>query len=314
MQIIMTEEGQAGRGTYWLKALTIIVVALFGFMFIGPVIGTFLALPLYDGSVLTFMDDLTNPFGKENMKLIHYIVQGSATFIGLAVVPALYWRKSSGQPLAKLLAGPRVTVVDAGIVMGIVVFFMGFNSIVIEWNANIDLPDFLGSFESFARQTEDTATALTKYLTEFSTVGQFVVGFVVIAVLAGIGEELVFRGMLQPTLQKATGNIHAAIWISAILFSCLHLQFYGFVPRVFLGALFGYLYFWSGNLLVPMFAHFVNNGFSVIMIYMNKTELAGVDLENPEAAPWPVATGFTLVTIALLWYFKKRQAIKTATP
>jgi len=309
----MTGESAVGK-SHWLKAATILVVALVGFMFIGPVVGTFLALPLYDGSVLSFMDDLVNPFGKENMKLIHYIIQGSATFIGLALVPALYWSKSTGQSLRRLISGPPVSVLDVGLVTAIVISFMGFNSIIIEWNANVNLPDFLGSFEAFARETEDTATALTKYLTEFSNIGQFIAGFIVIAVLAGIGEELVFRGMLQPALQKATGNIHAAIWISAILFSCLHLQFYGFVPRVFLGALFGYLYFWSGNLLIPMIAHFVNNGFGVAMIYMNQTELAGVDLENPVAAPWPIVASLTVITIALLWFFKNRQATKTNTP
>src|SRR5688572_24153784 len=76
MQIIMTEEGHVKRESHSLKAVTILVVALFGFMFIGPLVGTFLALPFYDGSLMTFMEDLVNPYGNEDMKLIHYIVQG----------------------------------------------------------------------------------------------------------------------------------------------------------------------------------------------------------------------------------------------
>lgn len=309
----MMEEGHAATGSPWLRALTILVVALFGFMFIGPIVGFFLALPFYEGTPFTFMDDMVDPFGKENMKLVLYIVQAGATFVGLALIPGFYWYRSTGRSLMTLFKGPRITLIDIGLVTGIVIFFMGFNSIFIEWNSHVDLPDVFGGFESWARETEDKATALTKYLTEFSNVGQFITGFIVIAVLAALGEELVFRGMLQPALQKATGNIHAAIWISAILFSSLHLQFYGFVPRVLLGALFGYLYFWSGNLLVPMIAHFVNNAFSVVMIYLNQKEILGIDLENPVAPSWPVVVVFTMLTFALLFYFRKYQSNKSQT-
>jgi uncharacterized protein len=307
----MTEEGVAKKGSYWLKAATIVVVAVGGFVILGPFVGGFLAYPFYDGTPMSFLEDLSNPMGKENMKVLSYVVQAGATFIGLGVVPAYYWRRATGVPLTKMFAGPRIDIVDVVLVGAIVIFFMGFNSIFIEWNSKVDLPDFMSGLERWARTTEDMATELTKYLTEFSNPGQFILGFFVIAVLASFSEELVFRGMLQPTLQRATGNVHAGIWISAILFSCMHLQLYGFVPRVFLGALFGYMYYWSGNLLVPMIGHFVNNGLQVVMIYLNQTEVTALDLESPEALPWPVVIGFTVITVALLWFYKKRQALKT---
>ena len=260
---------------------------------------------------MSFLEDLSSPMGKENMKVLSYVVQAGATFIGLGLVPLYYWRRSTGERLTKLFDGPRIDIIDVALVSAIVIFFMGFNSIFIEWNSKMDLPDFMGGLERWARATEDTAMELTKYLTQFSNPGQFILGFFVIAVLASFSEELVFRGMLQPTLQRAAGNVHAGIWISAILFSCMHLQLYGFVPRVFLGALFGYLYYWSGNLLVPMIGHFVNNGLQVVVIYLNQAEVTALDLESPEALPWPVIIGFTVLTIALLWFYRKRQAHKT---
>jgi membrane protease YdiL (CAAX protease family) len=296
-------EGSA-RQSEWLRVLAILGVSLFGFIFIGPIVGFFMALPFYEGNLFSFMDDMVNPFGKDNMRLVLYIIQGGASFVGLALVPAYYWYRTRRTSLVRFVDHPRISWVDVALVVAIVITFMGFNSIFIEWNSKIDLPGTSG-FEQWARDTEDKATQLTKFLTEFSSVGQFILGFFVIAVLAAIAEEFVFRGLLQPALEKATGNIHVAIWVSAILFSALHMQFFGFLPRVFLGALFGYLYFWSGNLLIPMLAHFVNNGFSVIMIYLNQKEFAGVDLENPEAAPWPVTMICTLLTAALLYYFRK---------
>lgn len=295
----------------WTNSIFIFLVALLGFIIIGPMVGMFLAYPFYEGTPFSFLEDLTNPLGNPAVKLPLFIVQGAATFIGLALIPAFYFYKSQHRSVLSLLKGAPLSTFL--ITPAIVIFFMGFNSVFIEWNASLDLPDFLSDFESWARKTEDTATQLTMYLTSFDSFGQFLIGLVVIAIFPAIGEELVFRGLLQPELHKATHNSHAAIWISAILFSALHMQFFGFVPRVLLGALFGYLYLWSGNLLVPILAHFVNNGFAVLMLYLKKTSVAGIDLENPEAAPWPVALAFTLITFGLLYYFRKTELAKTPT-
>ena len=139
----------------------------------------------------------------------------------------------------------------------------------------------------------------------FNSTGEFLFAFLIIAILPGIGEELVFRGLLQPQLHRATGNAHIAIWISAILFSAIHMQFFGFVPRVLLGALFGYLYLWSGNLIIPMFAHFMNNGFSVLMLYLHQLGIVDIDIETTEAAPWPAVIGFSIITFGLMVYLKK---------
>src|SRR5258706_11828197 len=153
----------------------------------------------------------------------------------------------------------------------VVLFFMMPNSLLIEWNANVVLPDFLKDLETWARQREDYAEELTTFLTTFASTGEFLLAFIVVAVLPAIGQELVFRGMLQPQLQSATRNAHFAIWISAFLFSSLHMQFFGFVPRLVLGALFGYFYSWSGNLILPIVSQFFNNGFSIFMLYLNKS-------------------------------------------
>jgi membrane protease YdiL (CAAX protease family) len=269
----------------------------------------FLALPFFEGSPTEFLEYLMSPVGHPEIKIPLFIVQGAATLIGLALVPAYYLYRSQGIKVQKLFSSASLT--NVALVIAIVIFFMGFNSIFIGWNAGVTLPDFLAEFEAWAREKEDIATRITQFLTSFDSTAQFMVAFIVIAVLPAFGEELVFRGMVQRELHKGTGNIHVAIWIAACLFSALHLQFFGFVPRVLLGALFGYLYHWSGNLLIPVIAHFVNNGFSLLMIYFHKTEIAGVDLESPKAAPWPIVLTFSFLTFTLLYYFRKTQKEQT---
>jgi len=302
----MEELEQRTQRPPWLSVSMILIVTLMGFMIVGPLIGFFLAWPFSGYSLLEFVERLTNPIGDPGMKIPQFIVQAGATFIGLLVVPYLYAVRTEKINAKDLFKG-NITALTLLITLGIVIFFMGFNSVIIEWNAKISFPEFMKGFETWARRTEDLGAAITKYLTQFDSIGQFIIALTVIAVFGGIAEEFVFRGLLQPALHRATGNIHAAIWIAAILFSALHMQFFGFVPRMLLGALFGYLYYWSGNLAVSMFAHFVNNASSVIAIYLVQLKVTDIDMETPEAMPWPTVIIFTLLTGALLFYFKKQS-------
>jgi membrane protease YdiL (CAAX protease family) len=235
-------------------------------------------------------------------------MQGCATLIGLILIPILYiWAIEKASAFSWIVSKttPLIMIVVTAF---LVISFMATNSIFIEWNANFAFPDFLKGFGEWAREQETKAEELTKFFITFDSAADFLFGLLVIALLPAIGEELVFRGMLQPEIFRASGNHHVAIWVSAIIFSAFHMQFFGFVPRMLLGALFGYLYVWSGNLLLPMIAHFVNNGFSVLMIYLYQRGAITTDMESPEAAPWPVVASFTLVFVALLFYFKKYHA------
>jgi membrane protease YdiL (CAAX protease family) len=283
----------------------ILLTASMGFIIVGPALGFFFAIPFYEGSMMDLVQKIQNPLAHPEIRLPVLIMQGCATLIGLIIIPTLYligiekqnpitWMKSKSNSLLIIL-----------VVAVLVITFFAPNSIFIEWNANFAFPEFLKEFGEWARERENLAEKFTKFFTTFDSTGEFLFGLLVIAVLPAIGEELVFRGMLQPELYRATGNHHAAIWISAIIFSAFHMQFFGFVPRMLLGALFGYLYVWSGNLFLAMFAHFVNNGFSVLMMYLYQKGVITVDMESSDSAPWSVALIFTIVFAGLLYYFKK---------
>jgi membrane protease YdiL (CAAX protease family) len=130
----------------------------------------------------------------------------------------------------------------------------------------------------------------------------------VIAVLPGIGEELLFRGFLQNLLKRIFKNDHVAIWVAAVLFSAIHFQFYGFIPRMLLGALFGYIYVWSGNLLYPIIAHFVNNCVSLVALYVYQKGLTDIDVESTEALPTMYVIIFSALFVVTLIYFKNYLA------
>lgn len=289
----------------WLLASLSLLIAAVGFVVIGSFVGFFAAVPFYDGSMDELLQAIQNPFGNESVKIPAFVMQASATFVGLMVVPLLFWSGTEGRSITSWFREGEVHIQMLLVVLIVTIVFMIPNSVFIEWNEKAHLPDFLKGLEDAARAREDNAKALTNFLTTFSDSGQFIIAMMVVAVLPGIGEELVFRGMLQPQLHRTFRNIHVAIWTSAILFSAFHFQFFGFVPRMLLGALFGYLYYWSGNLWMSIFAHFVNNGFSVLMMYLHQQGAVEMDVDSTEAAPWQAVLGFTILFVALLIYYKR---------
>src|SRR5690606_6262686 len=104
------------------------------------------------------------------------------------------------------------------------------------------------SFWRWAKEREDELAMMTKDISKIYNIPDFIFTFFVISIVAGLSEEIVFRGILQTKLWQWFGNVHVAIWVSAFLFSAIHMQFFGFVPRMLLGALFGYLFYFSGNI------------------------------------------------------------------
>jgi hypothetical protein len=285
----------------WLVLLLVITSAGAGIL-IGTALGAGLASLFYQGDILQAM---TNPDG-DAIRIPMLIIQGMTTLCGFLLTPYLVWKTLRKNEFNYFNAKGIEPIIPV-LVFFIVIFFIVADSAIIEWNQNIHFPDFLKSFEEWARAKEDQLAELTKLLTAFKTPGEFILAFIVVAVFAGICEEFLFRGIIQTELFKGTKNIHLAIWVSAFLFSAIHAQFFGFVPRMLLGALFGYLYYWSGNLIVPMMAHFINNGFAISMIYFYQLKIVSTDIDSTESAPWPAVIATAFLTGLLLYYFKKKS-------
>ena len=158
-------------------------------------------------------------------------------------------------------------------------FFMILNSGVIEWNKSINFPEFMNSFEAWAFNKEKELEKITIFLVSFENNWEFLFGILSIALIPGICEEYLFRGVLQKNFYLISKNIHIAVWLSAFFFSALHLQFYGFFPRMLLGVLFGYIYYWSGSIVYPMIAHIFNNFFSLTIFYFSQKGLLNENFE-----------------------------------
>ena len=289
------------------------LITFTGFTFIGTFLGLAVVSPFFDGSINDLVEVLSNPTGNSAIKLPLFIMQAVASFTGFIAFPYIYGKMFLNMQNNDVIANQTPALSMSLAVMIMVITFMGANSIFIEWNANLNLPEGLSGFENWARSFEDRAQEMTQFLTQFDSTTEFIIGMIVIAILPAIGEEFVFRGLVQTHLHIITKNIHISIWIAAIIFSFFHMQFYGFVPRVLLGGLFGYLYAWSGNLLYPVLAHFVNNGFTLFMMYLYNKGNVDFDIESTESVPISTVLISAGITGVLLYIFKtyfRKEEIK----
>jgi uncharacterized protein len=155
-------------------------------------------------------------------------------------------------------------------------------------------------------EMEKTAAEMVKNLLILDNPWELVITLLVVAVTPAIGEELMFRGVLQPIFEKLFKNGHLAVWVAAILFSAIHFQMQGFLPRMFLGAILGYFYLWTRNLWIPIFAHFVFNGSQVIGSYVGEIEIENPNVDlNEIIIPSLVSLVFLLGLAYLFWKFNQ---------
>jgi len=140
-------------------------------------------------------------------------------------------------------------------------------------NGQIVFPESMRAlYESLLAQEQETA-ALTMAFLGMESYSDFLLNIFMIALIPAVGEELLFRGSLQGLIESRFNNAHLAIWVTAFLFSAIHQQFFGFFPRLLLGALLGYLFYWSRNLWIPIIGHFVNNAFAVVLAFIYPNEM-----------------------------------------
>lgn len=182
-----------------------------------------------------------------------------------------------------------------------------------EINQTIQLPDFLSGVYDWMLKKEQELAVITEQFLKADSFGEFSLNFIMIALIPAIGEELLFRGVLQKIFSNWTKNVHWGIFIAAFLFSAIHMQFLTFLPRFFLGIVFGYLLVWTRSLWVPILAHFFNNGFAVIVSYLTQKQNIGEDVENIGQSNnffWLSLFNLLIVSLLLFFIYKFETGIK----
>ncbi len=278
----------------WTSLFLLIMLFLAANLF-AQLLGSAIAI-FASGANFEDLDKLFEPPFTDQSKRFLYIAQGLSHFLGFTAFGLFFIKVLDNEELKNYFNDKGLTISGILLVVFMTFTFMLFNSIVIEWNMNVQFPEFLRGFETWARAMEDRLLELTGAMSTYANAGEMLIAMLVIGILPAIGEELIFRGLLQKKLVSAIKAPHAAIWITAIIFGVFHLQFFGVVPRILLGALFGYIYYFSGNIWYPIVAHFINNGLAVLVMYIGPRY---IEEWNPQEIDSSVPPLFSLVALAM---------------
>lgn len=270
------------------------------------IIGVVVAIPFSGTDIFSFLINNNAEYSADNIAFLKYlqIIQS----IGLFIVPSVILAFLFGNNASKYL---KVNVVPypQGIILAISIIIIAspLINVIGEFNSKMVMPEFLSGVEKWMRESEDAAGEITKLFVNTTTISGLLVNILMIGIIPAIGEELLFRGVIQRIFTEWFKSYHWGIWISAILFSALHLQFYGFFPRLILGASFGYLLAWSGNLWFPIIAHFINNTIAVFAYYFYNKGIINFDPDKigTNSEYQIVALISLILMIFLFWAFHK---------
>ena len=208
----------------------------------------------------------------ESLKWLQFI-QTTATFLIPPILCAWLWDEEH-KPFRWLRMDVPVQWQNILLAVVIMVCAVPGINLLADLNSRVELPKSLEFIEQILKSQEEAAAALTERFLQADNIGGLLINIGLMALLPALSEELSFRGTLQQIIYKEQSGkvqstkVHLAIWITAFIFSAIHMQFYGFVPRMLLGAMFGYVFVWSGSLWVPITMHFVNNGLAVLVYYL----------------------------------------------
>jgi uncharacterized protein len=294
-----------------LFALFAVVVGFTIFIFLGIIFAS-----IFFG---TGLDALSGKIDISNIGNIPVLKFLQACFsIGLFVFPPILTAWFLNGKIGEYLKLNR-TFTLYGLMLAILLLFFSIPLInfLVMINKSIKFPEFLKGMEDVFKNMENSAEKTTNAFLEASSVKSYLINLLVIALIPAIGEELTFRGIFQRLFHEWTKNIHIAIFVSAFIFSALHFQFYGFFARWLLGVLLGYLFYWSGNLWLPIIAHFFNNSLAVTLFYIKgdlakKADNIGTGREMIPSVIF--STVLLIVLLYLLYRMGKENSNKTAYP
>lgn len=296
----------------FVKIIFSVFVILVGFT-IFMVLGMLLSMVFF-GLGIEEIGGNIDPLNPQNTPVLKFL---QACFsIGLFVFPPFLIALFLHGKIAEYLKLDRIPSMYIVLLSVLLIFFsLPLVNFLVMLNGKIVFPESLKGLEDVFKNLEKDARQTTEMFLSANNLVAYFTNLLIIALIPAFGEELLFRGVFQRLFHEWLKNIHLAIFLSAFIFSALHFQFYGIIPRMLLGALFGYLFYWSGNLWLPIIAHFLNNSLAV-SFYFVKGDFAQ-KAENIGTGNGSLLTViFSALSVALILYmiYKLKREAPTEVP
>ena len=237
------------------------------------------------------------------------IGQGVASIFMFVVPPIVYYYITRKENRMQALGFRRLSSPWWLIIVALVLMFVSIpvTTTLTTWNEGMHLGGAFSGIEKWMKELEETAQALTDKMTNVDTIGGLLLNLLVIALIPAVGEEMTFRGVIQQSLTRRM-NPHIAIILSAAIFSFFHFQFFGFLPRLFLGILLGYMFYITGSLWTSILMHFVNNGAAVTLYYLgNIGVIEDAEHWGETQNVWIIVASAVMTLGLIIWSWRNRK-------
>jgi len=287
--------------------LQIIMLILFVIIsgFFVSLVGILISLPFGGDEIIkkgASIDVLSNINLLKFLQIINHL--------GLFLIPSIifvYFISRSPIRFLKLERFPNMFTLLSGIL--VMLICMPLINWLLSINQKFHLPESMQLIENWMRETEERAAYYTEIFLNVKSVSALVLNIFMIAIIPAIGEEILFRGILIKLFRNWFGNIHFSIILSALIFSAVHLQFFGFLPRAILGVILGYLFYISRNLWVAILAHFINNAFAVLVVFLKNKNYFSKDIEKlgSDSGDYPLIIMSFLLTLIIILGINQRE-------
>ena len=289
----MTDDYNARQPYSPLTQLAFLLLLAGGGIVFGSIITLVIASALLHVPMLNLADELLKP---ENVQ-VSRLLQIAATFFYMATPAIIFSFIVSRKPFAALDFGKRINSTQIMWVVAIAVIALILGGALGELNSMIPIPD---TWAAKFKAMEDEYNKQVLALSSMHTVADYIISLLLIALLPAIFEEMFFRGAMQQVFIKLFGNALSGILLTSIIFSAIHLSYYGFLPRLFLGMMLGYVFYYSKNLWLNILAHFLNNAIALTQMYILSRQ--GKLNEESMNDTFPLYYGL-IAAVAFVWVF-----------
>jgi len=283
----------------------IFIILFIVVLFAGTMVGAGIVMALYGLKTLMAVGTLsvTAPHFINAL----WILQLTGTTLPIFATPVFFARVIVRDPKDYIKPGFGFPWMLFPLVLLIMLLSNPTIEVLSNINQKMELPHFLSSVQKWMEDSETSAQKLTDSMLQMKTIGDMMIDVLLIGLLTAIVEEFMFRGVIQTIFTRWTKNTHVAIWITAILFSAFHIEFFGFLPRLMLGVLFGYFVAWSGSIWPAVWAHFLNNGTAVVATYLFQHKIIKINPDDQHLFN-AVSYIFSFVILLLLLFIYRKTA------
>jgi len=274
------------KGIYNGRSASFILFILLLFVLVGLILSNGLAFLIYGKS---------NIFENADQLRLFQFISSLFTFLLPSIATAYL---CSNNPSEYLFIRKVPSIKIFGLALISMILLSPSITLVGMINKKMELPSFMEPVEQWMQALEGSAADMTTFLLSQSDLLSLVSNLIVVAITAAIAEEFFFRGIMYRIIAKWFVNHHIVIWLSAFIFSAVHMQFYGFLPRLMLGAYFGYLLYWSKSIWLPVFTHFINNAVAVIGLSnasLKENEYITGDIPESDLIPYIIMAASFLI-------------------